>query len=266
MKYILIGKKENMYRIEPSTNIKLNYNCPDDEKQGTGPGSCGGKQPNSNDIPKSKLAIEMSDRGIKVPPPSKKIEAGSIDLHLKTDGGANIPIKVSGYKQDAKITIDPPFTTKTGIRISGQGQIITTKVNGKPREVLKVNTANGPAMLMINTAQVKEVTDKLPEKQYTARKVKETINSDGYPIQIERWDIDGGSRTTSTGKYLNDSELGDFLDSVGITDVSVKDAIALYEQLMETPEKLQRRKERETLSSARMQHFQDMEDMEKARY
>jgi hypothetical protein len=34
---------------------------------------------------------------------------------------------------------------------------------------------------------------------------------------------------------------------------------------METPEKLQRRKEQEAASSARMQHFQDMEDMENAR-
>ena len=223
------------------------------------------EKPKAEEKPKSKLYQEMTARGIKAPPPSKMIEPGSAALQLKTDSGVDIPIKVSGYKQNPEITIDPPFTTKTGLRIAGSGQIITTKVNGKPRSVLKINTTKGPAMLTVDTAQIKGAADKLPEKQYAARKVKETINSDGIPIEIERWNIDGGSRTTSTGRYLNDSELGDFLDSVGIKDISVKDAIALYEQLMETPEKLQRRKEREAASSARMQHFQDMEDMENAR-
>lgn len=223
------------------------------------------EKPKAEEKPKSKLYQEMTARGIKAPSPSKMIEPGSAALQLKTDSGVDIPIKVSGYKQNPEITIDPPFTTKTGLRIAGSGQIITTKVNGKPRSVLKINTTKGPAMLTVDTAQIKGAADKLPEKQYAARKVKETINSDGIPIEIERWNIDGGSRTTASGRYLNDSELGDFLDSVGIKDASVKDAIALYEQLMETPEKLQRRKEREAASSARMQHFQDMEDMENAR-
>jgi len=223
------------------------------------------EKPKAEEKPKSRLAQEMIDLGIKVPPPSKKIGPGSATLNLKTDSGVDIPLKVSGYKQNPEIAIDPPFTTKTGLRIAGSGQIISTKINGKPRDVLRVNTAKGPAMLTVDTAQIKGAADKLPEKQYAARKVKETINSDGIPIEVERWNIDGGSRTTSTGRYLNDSELGSFLDSVGITDTSVKDAITLYEQLMETPEKLQRRKEREAASYARMQHFQDMEEMENMR-
>lgn len=42
-------QKQNSEYLEDVTNfIKLNYNCPDSEKQGTGPGSCGGSKPNSD--------------------------------------------------------------------------------------------------------------------------------------------------------------------------------------------------------------------------
>jgi hypothetical protein len=41
--YRFVGKQGKMYLLNSkSTIIKLNYNCPDDEKTGSGPGSCGG--------------------------------------------------------------------------------------------------------------------------------------------------------------------------------------------------------------------------------
>lgn len=215
-------------------------------------------------LPKSKLAREMIERGIKVPPPPTKVDPGSKAIDLKTQGGIAVPIKVTGYKQDHDITVDPPITVN-GVKIGGRGTITTAKINGKSREVLHVRTAKGPAMLTVDINQLKAETNNLPEKQYTATKVKETINSDGYPIEIDRWRINGGSRTTSSGNYIDDAHMGDFLDQLGIADISVKDAISLYEQLMETPEKLQRQKERNAASSARMQHFQDMEEMENMR-
>jgi len=41
--YKFIGKPGKMYSLDSeTTTIKLNYNCPDSEKVGSGPGSCGG--------------------------------------------------------------------------------------------------------------------------------------------------------------------------------------------------------------------------------
>ena len=48
--YKFLGKPGKMYLLD-SENItmKLNYNCPDDEKSGTGPGSCGGSKDNNKE-------------------------------------------------------------------------------------------------------------------------------------------------------------------------------------------------------------------------
>jgi hypothetical protein len=41
--YKFLGKPGKMYFLDlETTTMKLNYNCPDSEKNGTGPGSCGG--------------------------------------------------------------------------------------------------------------------------------------------------------------------------------------------------------------------------------
>ena len=42
--YRFIGKPGQMYKLE-GFEQKLNYNCPAEEKNGEGPGSCGGKEP-----------------------------------------------------------------------------------------------------------------------------------------------------------------------------------------------------------------------------
>jgi len=50
--YKFVGKPGKMYSLDSeTTTIKLNYNCPDSEKVGSGPGSCGGssKQESTND-------------------------------------------------------------------------------------------------------------------------------------------------------------------------------------------------------------------------
>ena len=113
MKYILIGKKENMYRIEPSTNIKLNYNCPDDEKQGTGPGSCGGKpqQPEKKPEPEKPKPIDMSDV-----PKNKSLITGSVSVSYDTKirnrkarfvGGEDSPSGEHVHNEDAGYIIVP---------------------------------------------------------------------------------------------------------------------------------------------------------------
>jgi len=48
--YKFVGKPGKMYFLDlETTTIKLNYNCPDSEKVGSGPGSCGGSKENKSD-------------------------------------------------------------------------------------------------------------------------------------------------------------------------------------------------------------------------
>lgn len=49
-------QKQNSEYLEDVTNfIKLNYNCPDSEKIGSGPGSCGGNKPNEKHEPEKPI-------------------------------------------------------------------------------------------------------------------------------------------------------------------------------------------------------------------
>jgi len=49
-------QKQNSEYLEDVTNfIKLNYNCPDSEKIGSGPGSCGGNKPNGKHEPEKPI-------------------------------------------------------------------------------------------------------------------------------------------------------------------------------------------------------------------
>jgi hypothetical protein len=65
--YKFVGKPGKMYSLDSeTTTIKLNYNCPDSEKVGSGPGSCGGTKDNIKEksIKTSKvvpLATRFSD-------------------------------------------------------------------------------------------------------------------------------------------------------------------------------------------------------------
>jgi len=55
-------KQKHDSALEDAANfIKLNYNCPDSEKSGEGPGSCGGKNETHKDLPNGyKLTIKQS--------------------------------------------------------------------------------------------------------------------------------------------------------------------------------------------------------------
>lgn len=44
MKYLINPKSTGNLFITEEDEMKLNYNCPDSEKSGTGPGSCGGSK------------------------------------------------------------------------------------------------------------------------------------------------------------------------------------------------------------------------------
>lgn len=48
MKYTINKKSKSPLYVTENEQMKLNYNCPDDEKIGTGPGSCGGATGNKD--------------------------------------------------------------------------------------------------------------------------------------------------------------------------------------------------------------------------
>lgn len=57
--YEFIGKKGLMYEFD---TIKLNSNCPDSEKTGSGPGSCGGSTDNTTSKIPTKVKMTKEER------------------------------------------------------------------------------------------------------------------------------------------------------------------------------------------------------------
>ena len=61
--YKFLGKKGALYQLDlEPINIKLNYNCPADYKNGEGQGSCKGYKPGSEALDSKKTTEKSSIR------------------------------------------------------------------------------------------------------------------------------------------------------------------------------------------------------------
>lgn len=103
--YKFIGRPGKMYSLD-SENIamKLNYNCPDSEKNGTGPGSCGGssKQESTNDN-NNYFLDDDNNKILEVPQINEKIYDDAIKSQDDLDsasGTRNINYYTSHSKKD----------------------------------------------------------------------------------------------------------------------------------------------------------------------
>ena len=102
--YKFLGKPGKMYFLDlETTTMKLNYNCPDSEKNGTGPGSCGGN------------TIKKKDNYVK--------QQKDIDNNLEIVDDSKIfkDMKKSEYKTGDKkvpIYINPNFEKPVGKTIT----------------------------------------------------------------------------------------------------------------------------------------------------
>ncbi len=67
----------------------------------------------------------------------------------------------------------------------------------------------------------------LPHKEYWARKVDDTTDADGDIIAIQRWEFDK-LLETEAGTTIGEERMGDFLDSKGITEIKIVDAVKMW--------------------------------------
>ena len=67
----------------------------------------------------------------------------------------------------------------------------------------------------------------LPHKHYWARKVNDTVDADGDIVAIQRWEFDK-LLETEAGTTIGEERMGDFLDSKGITEIKIVDAVKMW--------------------------------------
>ncbi len=176
-------------------------------------------------------------------------------MKLTTKSGVTIEVEISGYQERPKIIVAP--LELKGKKIGGEARIIETKIQGKMVEVLQIY----PHIAQVDISVLRKEIAKLPHYVCMARKVEETRNLDGDICTVQVWKIEG-QRTTKNGRYLQDSELGGFLDRKGISEIETSKAVEMWSQENETPEKLAKREEQNRKMSAIMQQWADEEEME----
>ena len=76
---------------------------------------------------------------------------------------------------------------------------------------------------------IRDAIAQLPHKKYFARKVERIIDSDGYQIPVSEWRIDTMAHRAD-GKLIGDTELGRFLETMGVTEIEICDAEKLWNE------------------------------------
>lgn len=183
-------------------------------------------------------------------------------MKIITKSGTEIEIEIAGTQERPAIVMKTQ--TIKGRSIGGVCTIAASQKRTKPgvpaeADSLYVESAKG--FIQMDLAPIRAAIAALPHFVYMARKVSETVNSDGYEIELKTWKIEG-SRTTKNGYYLSDDQLGDFLDRKGIAEIETAKAVEMWSVEHETPEKLAARKTANERGNRIAQHFADMEEME----
>jgi hypothetical protein len=181
-------------------------------------------------------------------------------MQMTSKSGLKLALEISGTQEEPVISLAPVVgkpTVKGVCRIAAsQKRTGNTPV---PADSLYVEAVKG--FIQLDLAPIRAAIAALPKTVYMSRKVAETVDSDGYKIELKRWKIEG-SRTTKNGYYIQDSILGEFLDREGITEIETAKAVGMWSAKYETPEKLAVRKADNERANKIAQHFADMEKME----
>lgn len=185
-------------------------------------------------------------------------------MQVISKSGLKLTLEISGTQEEPVIVLAPVAGKPT---VKGPCRIAASQKRTKPgipsqADSLYVEAAKG--YIQLDLTSIRAAIAALPKKVYMARKVAEIIDLDGDRCPVQTWKIEG-SRTTEAGYYLQDSELGDFLDREGITEIETTRAVEMWSAKYETPEKLAARKAANEQGSRIMQHFADMEEMENGR-
>lgn len=153
-------------------------------------------------------------------------------INITSKNGTEITLTISGTQEDPKITAER-FVVR-GKKMYGAATILqhlgrkgsqeyrTTEAGLLFKEAQRTYIQCADAMPAIRAA----VAD-LPHKQYWARKVDDIIDLDGDRCPVTRWEFDRALKTEKD-TYISESEMGSYLDSKGVTEIEIADAVRMW--------------------------------------
>jgi len=147
---------------------------------------------------------------------------------ITSKNGTEITLEITGTQEAPEITAEK-FTVQ-GVKVYGKATIhehmsgakTTTEAGLLFWKSQKVYIQCAAAMPAIQAAIAE-----LPHKQYLARKITVAVGADGDICTIFVWEFDK-SLTTKAGTHIADGTMGVYLDSKGITEIEIADAVKMW--------------------------------------
>lgn len=144
---------------------------------------------------------------------------------ITSKNGTEITLAITGTQEDPNITAER-FEIG-GNAVYGAANIQHWKSKGveeglffrRPQQIYVQCAASMPA--------IRAAIAELPNKEYWARKIERKIDADGDICTVLKWEFDS-ILSTEVGSIISESEMGSYLDSKGITEIEIADAVKMW--------------------------------------
>jgi len=203
--YKFVGKKNRFYELD----IKLNSNCPDSEKSGTGPGSCGGSQNKSKEEIHGKIYIDENgnkfdfsdpDRGMNI----KEIEAFQKYMKMQYINRTNkLPSTSSRSKSISSIPVTDEKQTKRLSEYNKSEPKKTIKKTDTTKSIIP-NDITSQKSYAFNEGRVSDANI------HSIDNIKIFIDKNGNPVSKDRITKVLSSLPDTLKKQINTIELSGF--------------------------------------------------------
>ncbi len=152
---------------------------------------------------------------------------------ITSKNGTEITLEIAGTQEEPKITAERFVIA--GNTVYGAATI--QKHSGRKGSVEYRNTEAGlhfsepTQMIYVQCAAampaIRAAIAELPHEEYWARKIERKIDADGDICTVQKWEFDD-LLCTEAGSIISEREMESYLDSKGITEIEIADAVKMW--------------------------------------
>lgn len=143
---------------------------------------------------------------------------------ITAKNGTKIALDITGT-QEAPAIIADAFTMQ-GKNVGGVATLQHWRHKGA-EEGLFFRKANVYVQCAAAMPTIRAAIAELPPAQYWARKTSKTVDADGDICTVDVWKFDKTLRTEA-GTIISESEMEHYLNSKGITEIEIADAVKMW--------------------------------------
>ena len=144
---------------------------------------------------------------------------------ITAKNGTEIVLEITGTREEPKITAER-FEI-SGNKVYGAANIQHWKNKGVEEGLFFRRSQQIYIQCAAAIPAIRAAIAGLPHKEYWARKIERKIDADGDICIVHKWEFDKLLKTEND-IYIPESEMGSYLDSKGITEIEIADAVKMW--------------------------------------